>query len=512
MDGVIDMQTIPLRTAIAIGGTAVALVVALYFWFLRSYTSPSHHSNHLPPVPEVPGVPVLGNLLQLKEKKPYMTFTKWAEMYGPIYSIRTGATSMVVVSSNEIAKEVVVTRFPSISTRKLSYALKVLTEDKSMVAMSDYNDYHKTVKRHILTAVLGPNAQKKYRAHRDTMMENVSNELHAFFEKNPNQEVNLRKIFQSELFGLAMKQALGKDVESIYVKDLETTMKREEIFEVLVVDPMMGAIEVDWRDFFPYLKWVPNKSFENIIHRMYTRREAVMKALIQEHKKRIASGENLNSYIDYLLSEAQTLTDKQLLMSLWEPIIESSDTTMVTTEWAMYELAKNPHMQDRLYEEIQSVCGSKKITEENLSQLPYLYAVFQETLRKHCPVPIMPLRYVHENTVLGGYHVPAGTEVAINIYGCNMDKKVWENPEEWNPERFLNEKESMDLYKTMAFGGGKRVCAGSLQAMVISCIGIGRLVQDFEWKLKDEAEEDVNTLGLTTQKLHPLLALINPRK
>lgn len=48
--------------------------------------------------------------------------------------------------------------------------------------------------------------QKKFRAHRDTMMENVSNELHAFFEKNPNQEVNLRKIFQSQLFGLAMKQ------------------------------------------------------------------------------------------------------------------------------------------------------------------------------------------------------------------------------------------------------------------------------------------------------------------
>lgn len=57
----------------------------------------------------------------------------------------------------------------------------------------------------------------------------------------------------------------------------------------------------------------------------------------------------MNSYIDYLLSEAQTLTDKQLRMSLWEPIIESSDTTMVTTEWAMYELAKNPNMQVGLF-------------------------------------------------------------------------------------------------------------------------------------------------------------------
>ncbi|KAI3688924.1 hypothetical protein L2E82_46863 [Cichorium intybus] len=513
MDAVNDMQTIPLRTAIAVGGYAVAIVVALYFWFLRSYASDhSGQRNHLPSVPEVPGVPVLGNLLQLKEKNPYMTFTKWAETYGPIFSVRTGATSMVVVSSNDIAKEVLVTKFASMTTKKLSNALKVLTEDKTMVSMSDYNDYHKTAKRHILTAVLGPNAQKKHRVHRDTMMENVSNELHTLFKNFPNKEVNLRKIFQSELFGLGMKQTMGKDLESLYVEDLETTMKRDEIFQVLVVNPMMSAIEVDWREIFPYFRWVPNKSFEYKMHQMYTRRKVVMKALIQEHIKRIASGQNLNSYIDYLLLEAQTLTDKELRMSLWEPIIESTNTTMVAIEWAMYELAKNPKMQDCLYAEIQSVCGSEKITEENLCQLSYLYAVFQETLRRHCPVPIIPLRYVHEDTVLGGYHLPAGTKVMINIYGCNMEKIVWENPEEWNPERFLNQKEGMDLYKTMGFGGGKRACAGSLQAMLISCVGIGRLVQEFEWRLKDEVEEDASTHGLTTKKLHPLLAIIKPRK
>ncbi|KAI3686729.1 hypothetical protein L1987_80413 [Smallanthus sonchifolius] len=250
-----------------------------------------------------------------------------------------------------------------------------------MVAMSDYDDYHKTVKRHMLTSVLGPNAQKKHRVHRDIMMENLSNRLHAFVKNSPEDEVDLRKIFQSELFGIAMKQTMGKDVESLYVEDLKITMNRDEIFQVLVVDPMMGAIDVDWRDFFPYLKWVPNKKFENTIQSMYFRREAVMKALIKVHKKRIASGEKLNSYIDYLLSEAQTLTDLQLLMSLWEPIIESSDTTMVSTEWAMYELAKNPKIQ-----------------------------------------------------------------LAVNIYGCNMEKTV---PEEWNPEKFMMENETTE--RTMAF-------------------------------------------------------------
>ena len=67
--------------------------------------------------------------------------------------------------------------------------------------------------------------------------------------------------------------------------------------------------------------------------------------------------------------------------------------------------------QGRLYQEIQNVCGSNKITEEHLSQLPYLSAVFHETLRKHSPAPIVPLRFAHEDTQLGGYYVPAGSEV-----------------------------------------------------------------------------------------------------
>lgn len=55
---------------------------------------------------EVPGIPIIGNLLQLKEKKPYKTFTKWAETYGPIYSIRTGASTVIVLNSADVAKEV----------------------------------------------------------------------------------------------------------------------------------------------------------------------------------------------------------------------------------------------------------------------------------------------------------------------------------------------------------------------------------------------------------------------
>ncbi|KAK9129652.1 hypothetical protein Sjap_010139 [Stephania japonica] len=462
----------------------------------------------------VPGLPLLGNLLQLKDKKPHQTFTKWAEIYGPIYKIKTGASSVVVLNSTDVVKEAMVTKYSSISTRKLSNALKILTNDKCMVATSDYNEFHKTVKRYILTSLLGPNAQKRLRGQRDNMVEDVMRELHSHVKSAPLQAVNLRHIFESELFGFSMKQALGKDVDScIYVKELGVNLSRSEIFNVLVLDPMKGAIEVDWRDFFPYLKWVPNKGIEMKINSMSFRRKAVMRALINEQKNHLSSGEEkLNCYLDYLLTEAKELTEDEVIMLVWETIIESSDTTLVATEWAMYELAKNPKIQDRLFEEIQSVCGSSKITEEKLSQLPYLNAVFHETLRRHSPIPLIPPRYVHEDTELGGYHIRAGTELFINLYGCNMDEKQWEDPEEWKPERFLDSKyDQMDLYKTMAFGGGKRVCAGSLQALNISCISIARFVQDFNWRLKEGQAEDVNTVALTNTKLHPMLAVITPR-
>ncbi|KAK2970312.1 hypothetical protein RJ640_017043 [Escallonia rubra] len=70
----------------------------------------------------------------------------------------------------------------------------------------------------------------------------------------------------------------------------------------------------------------------------------------------------------------------------------------------------------------------------------------------------------------------------LNIYGCIMDDKVWEHPEEWRPKRFLDENnDSVDLYKMTAFGGGKRVCAaGALQTMLISRMAIGRFIQEFD--------------------------------
>ncbi|KAI3909493.1 hypothetical protein MKW92_015600, partial [Papaver armeniacum] len=94
--------------------------------------------------------------------------------------------------------------------------------------------------------------------------------------------------------------------------------------------------------------------------------------------------------------------------------------------------------------------------------------------------------------------------IAINIYGCNIDKKQWDSPKEWKPERFLDSKhDPKDVYKTMSFGGGKRVCPGALQGLLITSTAIARCIQE---ELAGSEEEEINIATLTAQNLHPLLA------
>jgi ent-kaurene oxidase len=75
------------------------------------------------------------------------------------------------------------------------------------------------------------------------------------------------------------------------VDEFGRDISKEEIYNATVTDMMMCAIEVDWRDFFPYLSWVPNKSFETRVFTTESRRTAVMRALIKQQKERIVRGE-----------------------------------------------------------------------------------------------------------------------------------------------------------------------------------------------------------------------------
>ncbi|KAM0828592.1 hypothetical protein ACQ4PT_067443 [Festuca glaucescens] len=465
--------------AVAAIAAAVVVLAALYFAWMGS-----KERANTPPV--VPGLPLIGNLLQLDEKMPHKTFAKWSEIYGPIYTIRTGASSVVVLNSTEVAKEAMVAKFTSISTRKLAKAFSVLSRDKTMIATSDYGEFHTKAKRFIREGLLGSSAQRRFRDTRQKMMDNMLNTFHSLVIGDPHGPQNFREVFRDEIFRVTLIESLGEDVSSVYVKEFGREISKEEMHRTMVVDMMTCVIVADWRDYFPYLSWIPNKSFDT--------------RLVTAESRRTASRVSY-SYLDFLLADG-TLTD-------------SVDDAGVGGHLRAYRyyFGDDRVGYDRLYQEIQEVCGEDTVvTEDHLSRLPYLNAVFHETLRLHPPISVLPRRFVHQTTTLGGYKIPAGTEVTINVYGCNMNKEEWEEPEEWRPERFLDGRfDSADMFKTLSFGAGKRVCAGSAQAISISCAAIARFVQEFAWRLKGGDEDEANAVQFVGHKLHPLYVYLSPR-
>lgn len=474
--------------------------------------------------PAIPGgLPVLGNLLQLTEKKPHRTFTAWTQKHGPIYTIQVGSITQVVVNSAELAKEVMVTKYASISQRQMPLALRVLTREKTMVAMSDYGDEHRMLKKLVMTNLLGLNTQNKNRDMREAalvgMVDGVLTELKSF--PKSTGVVNVRRYVELALFPFAMNQVWGYVPDDIEVPELGVRISTWEMFQALVVDPLHAVIDVDWRDFFPALGWIPNRRVEEKIRGVDSMRNAIMKALIREQRKRLP---NLQGpprfYADILLTDATHLTEKQLEMSLWEPIIESSDTTLVTTEWAMYELAKHPDCQEKLYREIERVVGTERmVTEDDLPHLPYLKAVIKETLRQYPPVPLVPSRLVEEDITLGGFDIPKGYQILVNLYAIAKDPAVWSDPEKWDPERVLGD-DRVDMgfknFNLMPFGAGKRMCAGITQAMFIIPMNLAALVQHCEWRLSSEEIDNMNkkiedVIYLTTHKLNALTCVGTPR-
>ncbi|XP_031632668.1 probable cytochrome P450 6a13 [Contarinia nasturtii] len=171
---------------------------------------------------------------------------------------------------------------------------------------------------------------------------------------------------------------------------------------------------------------------------------------------------------------------------------EGTETSNTTMSYALYELAKNPECQRKLYDEISKVLSKYdgQITFDAIQEMPYLDEVVLETLRIHPPVLTMS-KVCTENYTLpktNGQSEPVtirpGTFVQIPIYSIHMDPKHYPNPEEFRPERF-NEEEQRKRHKGtyLAFGEGPRICPGMRFGMLQVKYALVRAVQSFNIKL-----------------------------
>ncbi|KAF5185609.1 Cytochrome p450 [Thalictrum thalictroides] len=121
-----------------------------------------------------------------------------------------------------------------------------------------------------------------------------------------------------------------------------------------------------------------------------------------------------------------------------------------------------------------------------------------------------------EDYTVSGYHVPAGTRLIANLYKIQRDPRIWSNPCEFQPERFLTTHANVDVkgqhFELIPFGSGRRSCPGISLTLQTVHLSLARLLQGFEFLTPHDAPVDMTeSPGLTNLKTTPLQVLLNPR-
>ncbi|KAF2613962.1 hypothetical protein F2Q70_00013300 [Brassica cretica] len=154
------------------------------------------------------------------------------------------------------------------------------------------------------------------------------------------------------------------------------------------------------------------------------------------------------------------------------------------------------------------------VEESHLPKLPYLQAVMKETLRLHPTLPLLVPHRNSETSVVAGYTVPKDSKIFINVWAIHRDPKHWDEPNEFKPERFL--ENSLDFnggdFKYLPFGSGRRICAAINMAERLVLFNIASLLHSFDWVApKGQKFEVEEKFGLVLKLKSPLVAIPVPR-
>jgi cytochrome P450 len=179
----------------------------------------------------------------------------------------------------------------------------------------------------------------------------------------------------------------------------------------------------------------------------------------------------------------EPMSEKQLIDNLVTFLAAGHETTAKALTWTLYLLARAPQWQERILAEIGTVVGAQAIDAEHMERLPITRAVLKEAMRLYPPAPIMT-RLAAQDMTLGPATIKAGTLIVVPIFAVHRHRKLWDDPERFEPLRFAPEREAK-LARTqfMPFGFGPRTCIGGTFAMMEATAILATLVRRarFEW-------------------------------
>ncbi|KAL0297341.1 UNVERIFIED_CONTAM: Premnaspirodiene oxygenase [Sesamum radiatum] len=475
--------------------TTVALLVPVIFLLIKNWKKSKPLSVKLPPGPKK--LPIIGDL-HLISALPFRSFRDLAKRHGPIMHLKLGEVPTIVVSSPEIAKEVLREHDPNFADRPEAIAMKIMWYNYIDIAFSPFGDYWRQMRKICIMELLNA---KNVRSFSSIRNDEVS-QLIKSIRLSSGEPVNLTEKIFSLTSSITCRAAFGK-----VCKDSDSLIKllKEGI-------QMAGGFEI--ADLFPSSKIINTLSWSKLRLVMMRRKlDVILDDIINEHKENLAKmarengdGEGKESarrgngefgnedLVDVFLRIKDSgelefpIGNDNIKAVIYDMFSAGTETSSTAIDWTMAELVRN----QRVMAKAQA-----------------------ETLRLHPPVPILP-RASREEREISGYTIPAKVKVLVNNWAMQRDPKYWTNPETFEPERFENQ--SLDFlggdFQYLPFGTGRRMCPGMTFGLASVELPLAQLLYSFNWKLPDGVKaQDLDMIenpGITASRKDNLFVVATP--
>lgn len=476
---------------------SLCFAFSLPLLFFRSRKKP------LPPGPIA--VPILGNLLWLRRSvtADFENLIKHLHSkYGRIITLRVGSRIVIFISDRFLAHKALIENGAVFADRPPPLpATRFLNRYQHTVSSAGYGPAWRLFRRNLAVNILHPSKIRVFAPGRKWVLGILLRDLRRKSEESGDGGVVAMESFQFAMFCLLALMCFGEKLDEKAIREIKEAHTASILyFRKLNVFSFVPRIS-------KYIFWQRWKT----AMALRQRQKDLYLPIIRARKNRKDCEDEssfIHSYIDSLLDiklaedGGRGLTEDEVVALCSEFFTGGTDTTATALEWIMAELVKHQGVQGKLLEEIEGVAGPKggdenEIKEEDLQRMPYLKAVIMEGLRLHPPGHFLVPHSVTEEIEFEGYRIPKNASINFIVSEMGWDGKVWEDPKEFVPERFMagGGGEGVDItgskeIRMMPFGVGRRICPGLGLAMLHLEYLVANLVREFKWDAVDGEDID----------------------
>jgi cytochrome P450 len=216
---------------------------------------------------------------------------------------------------------------------------------------------------------------------------------------------------------------------------------------------------------------------------MRTRADAVLLQYIKKRRNEAPGHDLLQTLMDARYSDGKGMPDELILSESMQLLVAGHETSSNALSWLFYLLSSRPDCLERVRQEFDAVLGEAPMTYNDVSRFEFTTQVICEALRLYPPFWMIDRMAVADDRV-GDVAIPRGSMVIVYVYGAHHAPRYWQNPENFDTDRFTKANEKLRPSCTyLPFGAGPRGCIGGNYAMLQILMILSDLLRRYDFQL-----------------------------